>query len=99
MASPVTAALLLVLLLRETLSSCDDQVLMSLLCVIVRDVSIAGQSLIDFDIFWDSGERLVRLSWELFDRVGRERGGELARCGFRDLCCGLWHGSRIARRR
>lgn len=88
----ITATLLLVLLLGEALSPGDNQILVSLLSIVVRNICVTGQAVINLDILWNSREWLVDLlllqdwlwrQWRIEDmRSGcRDGFGDL-----RDLC-------------
>lgn len=69
-ATTITSSLLLVLLLCKTFAPRDNQILVSLLGVIIWDVSIAGQSRVHLDVLWNPGEwDVILLGW-LDDRGG-----------------------------
>ncbi len=52
--TPVASPLLLVFLFGEALALRDNQILVSLLCVIIRNISIARELLVDLYVFRDT---------------------------------------------
>lgn len=72
--SPVAATLLLVLLLRESLALRHDEILVSLLGVVVGDIGVARQPVVDLGILRDPRETFVGSSWKLRGGVWRKRG-------------------------